>query len=164
MMNLLNKLVSSIKVVVQVCKIFCIEPNLIALLTFLQSNHNKWSINGKTHNQGFKWYLTRWIQTHINACVLCIQWEQNKFPFYRINKVELNWTEQSIKSCCVTFLKGEIWLTSIYFIFHFKDFTWRLYHIGKVLHTSCPLCLTDLELFISGRIYAYKIQVRQSYT
>ena len=40
--NLINKLVSSIKVV-QFCNIyiFDIEPYLIALRIFLQSNHNK---------------------------------------------------------------------------------------------------------------------------
>ena len=41
--NLINKLVSSIKFVVQFSNInfFDIEPNLITLRTFLQSNHNK---------------------------------------------------------------------------------------------------------------------------
>ena len=40
---------------------FDIEPNLIALRTFLQSNHDTWTISGKTNNHAFKGYLTWWI-------------------------------------------------------------------------------------------------------
>ena len=35
---------------------FDIEPYLI-LCMFMKINPDKWSINGKTNNQAFKWYL-----------------------------------------------------------------------------------------------------------
>ena len=40
---------------------FDIASNIVTLHTFLTYNHNKWSINGMTNSQAFKWYLTWWI-------------------------------------------------------------------------------------------------------
>ena len=97
---------------------FDIEPNLIAPRTFLQSNHDKWSINGKANNQAFKWYPTGWIQIHQQISII----DQSRVALLFLKSVNVG-----SLSLMVKVNDRNIWLR-----FKVKLDAWSLYLAEKV--------------------------------